>query len=165
MLIISALFQSADARASSCGRTLAGLFRRVRAAVATSHAHSRILLFHSFISARSSDLPAGLVSLSPRNAMPTGSNCHSPQAIPLLARPRASLLISLGGAMKSSFIRLFQRLRRSVSLFAIIITLGSSLITSAQQTITSATLTGRVEDANGAALAGATITATNLDKN
>jgi hypothetical protein len=35
----------------------------------------------------------------------------------------------------------------------------------AQQAVTSATLSGRAEDANGAAVAGATVTATNLDQN
>jgi hypothetical protein len=42
---------------------------------------------------------------------------------------------------------------------------GSSLTTFAQQSITSATLSGHVEDANGAAIHGASVTAINLDRN
>jgi Carboxypeptidase regulatory-like domain/TonB dependent receptor len=42
---------------------------------------------------------------------------------------------------------------------------GESLTIFAQQSITSATLSGRIEDANGAAIHGASVTATNLDRN
>jgi Carboxypeptidase regulatory-like domain/TonB dependent receptor len=42
---------------------------------------------------------------------------------------------------------------------------GASPTTFAQQSITSATLSGHVEDANGAAINGASLTATNLDRN
>ncbi len=57
--------------------------------------------------------------------------------------------------MKSSFRPLLQRLRRSVSLLAIIITLGLWQSAPAQQAVAAATINGRVEDANGAVLAGA----------
>ncbi len=50
--------------------------------------------------------------------------------------------------------------------FGVIFILSSCLYqTSAQQTVTSATLGGRVEDSSGARLSGATVTATNLDTN
>jgi hypothetical protein len=50
--------------------------------------------------------------------------------------------------------------------FGVILILSSCLYqTSAQQTVTSATLGGRVEDSSGAALSGAIVTATNLDTN
>jgi Carboxypeptidase regulatory-like domain/TonB dependent receptor len=42
---------------------------------------------------------------------------------------------------------------------------SASLTTFAQQSVTSATLSGHVEDANGAAINGASVTATNLDRN
>jgi hypothetical protein len=42
---------------------------------------------------------------------------------------------------------------------------GASPTTFAQQSVTSATLSGHVEDANGAAINGASVTATNLDRN
>jgi hypothetical protein len=48
--------------------------------------------------------------------------------------------------------------------FIALISLGSDFAL-AQQTVTSATLGGRVEDANGAGLSGATVTVTNLDTN
>jgi hypothetical protein len=50
--------------------------------------------------------------------------------------------------------------------FAVILILGGWLqLASAQQTVTSATLGGRVEDSSGARLSGALVTATNLDTN
>jgi hypothetical protein len=42
---------------------------------------------------------------------------------------------------------------------------GSTLPAFAQQAVTAATLSGRIEDPNGAALSGATVTVTNVDKN
>src|SRR5262249_2178961 len=54
---------------------------------------------------------------------------------------------------------------RSTILLLFILICGLSAPTLAQQTVTSATLSGRVEDANGAAVAGATITATGLEQN
>lgn len=55
--------------------------------------------------------------------------------------------------------------RRAVSL-ALFILLVSGLTSGyAQQAVSSATLSGRVEDSNGAAVAGATITVTSLDQN
>src|SRR5215813_6203970 len=50
-----------------------------------------------------------------------------------------------------------------LSLFISICCLSATVL--AQQAVTSATLSGRVEDANGAAVAGAAIAATNLDQN
>lgn len=62
-------------------------------------------------------------------------------------------------------IRASVALRRAARL-AVILVLSSCLhLASAQQTVTSATLGGRVEDASGAGLGGATVTATNLDTN
>jgi hypothetical protein len=50
-----------------------------------------------------------------------------------------------------------------VALFALVVCLAATA--SAQQTVTSATLGGRVEDASGAILSGATVTITSLDTN
>ncbi len=50
-----------------------------------------------------------------------------------------------------------------LSLFISICGLSATVL--AQQAVTSATLSGRIEDANGAAVAGAAIAATNLDQN
>src|SRR5215210_4133965 len=55
---------------------------------------------------------------------------------------------------------------RWVSLVSLLISLiGGLSFVGAQQAVTSATLSGRVADASGAAISGTTITATNLDKN
>jgi hypothetical protein len=54
---------------------------------------------------------------------------------------------------------------RLIALGAIMILIANALTAHAQQTITSATLGGRVEDANGAMLPGATVTATNVETN
>src|SRR5262245_5039161 len=51
------------------------------------------------------------------------------------------------------------------SLFIFISICGLSATAHAQQAVTSATLSGRVEDANGAAVAAAVIAAINLDQN
>ena len=67
--------------------------------------------------------------------------------------------------MKSSLVPTFRGFKPSFSLLAIIITLGLSMATFAQQTISSATITGRVEDTDGAMLAGVKITITSLDQN
>jgi len=53
--------------------------------------------------------------------------------------------------------------RMILFLFVSICGLGATVL--AQQSVASATLSGRVEDANGAAVAGAAIAATNLDQN
>jgi hypothetical protein len=55
--------------------------------------------------------------------------------------------------------------RRFVMVIVIIQTSGGLLPAFAQQSVTSATLSGRVEDATGAAVTGALITVTNIDKN
>lgn len=47
----------------------------------------------------------------------------------------------------------------------LIVRFGSTLPASAQQAVSAATLSGRVEDTNGAAISGATIAITNIDKN
>jgi hypothetical protein len=52
-----------------------------------------------------------------------------------------------------------------LAIFLAIFLDGSSMTTFAQQSVTSATLSGRVEDANGAAIHGASVTAINLDRN
>ena len=54
---------------------------------------------------------------------------------------------------------------RTIALYLIISFCGPSAAVYAQQAVTSATLSGRVEDANGAAVAGAAIAAINLDQN
>ncbi len=55
---------------------------------------------------------------------------------------------------------------RRAACFGVILVLSSCLhLASAQQTVTSATLGGRVEDASGAIVSGALVTATNLDTN
>ena len=54
---------------------------------------------------------------------------------------------------------------RMIALCAAIILTAGTLPALAQQIVTSATLGGRVEDANGAALAGAVVTATNTETN
>ena len=54
---------------------------------------------------------------------------------------------------------------RTIALYLFISFCGPSAAVYAQQAVTSATLSGRVEDANGAAVAGAAITATNLNQN
>ncbi|MGB8507911.1 MAG: carboxypeptidase-like regulatory domain-containing protein, partial [Pyrinomonadaceae bacterium] len=54
---------------------------------------------------------------------------------------------------------------RLIALGAAIILTASALPALAQQTVNSATLGGRVEDANGAAMAGAVVTATNTETN
>src|SRR6185503_15490446 len=48
---------------------------------------------------------------------------------------------------------------------AIILIAGNALPAMAQQAVTSATLSGQVEDKDGAGISGATATATNLDRN
>jgi Carboxypeptidase regulatory-like domain/TonB dependent receptor len=53
----------------------------------------------------------------------------------------------------------------TIALYLIISFCGPSAAVYAQQAVTSATLSGRVEDANGAAVAGAAIAAINLDQN
>jgi Carboxypeptidase regulatory-like domain/TonB dependent receptor-like, beta-barrel len=55
--------------------------------------------------------------------------------------------------------------RRFVVMIVILQTSGGLLPAFAQQSVTSATLSGRVEDATGAAVTGAPVTVTNLDKN
>jgi hypothetical protein len=54
---------------------------------------------------------------------------------------------------------------RTIALYLFISFCGPSATAYAQQAVTSATLSGRVEDANGAAVAGAAIAAINLDQN
>jgi hypothetical protein len=54
---------------------------------------------------------------------------------------------------------------RTIVLYLFISFCGPSAAAYAQQAVTSATLSGRVEDANGAAVAGAAIAAINLDQN
>ena len=54
---------------------------------------------------------------------------------------------------------------RTIALYLFISFCGPSAAVYAQQAVTSATLSGRVEDANGAAVAGAAIAAINLDQN
>jgi Carboxypeptidase regulatory-like domain/TonB dependent receptor-like, beta-barrel len=54
---------------------------------------------------------------------------------------------------------------RTIALYLFISFCGPSAAAYAQQAVTSATLSGRVEDANGAAVAGAAIAAINLDQN
>jgi hypothetical protein len=54
---------------------------------------------------------------------------------------------------------------RTIALYLIISFCGPSAAVYAQQAVTSATLSGRVEDANGATVAGAAIAAINLDQN
>jgi hypothetical protein len=56
-------------------------------------------------------------------------------------------------------------LRRAACLMAILVLSSCLHLASAQQTVTSATLGGRVEDASGAIISGAIVTATNLDTN
>src|SRR5687768_1394790 len=46
-----------------------------------------------------------------------------------------------------------------------VIGLGSTLMAFGQQAVSAATLSGRVEDTSGAAVSGATIAITNIDKN
>lgn len=55
--------------------------------------------------------------------------------------------------------------QEAVLLALFILLVGGLSSVYAQQAVSSATLSGRVEDANGAAVAGATITVTNLDQN
>jgi hypothetical protein len=58
------------------------------------------------------------------------------------------------------------RFARSAVCLVVLLTLSSYLsATFAQQTVTSATISGRVEDTNGAAINGVTITTTNLETN
>lgn len=54
---------------------------------------------------------------------------------------------------------------RSSLVIVLFLLLGSVCSVRAQQSVSSATLSGRIEDASGAAVAGATITAINRDKN
>src|ERR1044072_999519 len=57
-------------------------------------------------------------------------------------------------------------LPKAITLFyAIILFAGNALPAMAQQAVTSATLSGHVEDKDGANIIGATATATNLDRN
>lgn len=56
-------------------------------------------------------------------------------------------------------------LRRAARLVVILILSSCLHLASAQQTVTSATLGGRVEDSSGAIVSGALVTATNLDTN
>jgi hypothetical protein len=60
---------------------------------------------------------------------------------------------------------LVQSAARVARFVAFIALCGSLLTAPAQQTVTSATLSGRVEDSSGASISGATVTITNLDTN
>jgi hypothetical protein len=55
--------------------------------------------------------------------------------------------------------------RRALQLIALVALAASLSTVCAQQTVTTATLTGRVEDASGATLGGATVTVTSLETN
>src|ERR1044071_730404 len=59
----------------------------------------------------------------------------------------------------------YAALRRAACLGVILVLSSCLNFASAQQTVTSATLGGRVEDASGAIVSGAVVTATNLDTN
>ncbi len=67
---------------------------------------------------------------------------------------------SVPGSVRAGF-----ALRRAACLGVILVLSSCLNFVSAQQTVTSATLGGRIEDASGAIISGALVTATNLDTN